>query len=309
MNTQDTIDLPRLNQALTGTRFAGQVRHFQTVESTNSLLLAAAAPASPEQPAPSGTVYLAEEQTAGRGRGGHSWHSAPGDGIYLSALVHLNLPLADALLLSLATGLAVQYAVHEATRLELDIRWPNDLMIANRQTGPDDPESAPLDQKKCGGILIETATDPTRWSAPGVNLRYAVIGIGLNVHQRSLPPELADLATSLTIADSARRDDPEDFVPIFRTPILIALLRCLDAELRILEARAANASGHEARARLLQRFTAASTWVHDTRVSVAERGGYTGTTIGLDEHGFLRVATDDGRILTVLSGGVRAIDI
>jgi BirA family biotin operon repressor/biotin-[acetyl-CoA-carboxylase] ligase len=302
MNTHDNIDLPRLNQALTGTRFAGQVRHFPTVESTNSLLLAAAAPAPPAQPAPSGTVYLAEEQTAGRGRGGHSWHSAPGDGIYLSALVHLNLPLADALLLSLATGLAVQYAVHEATGLELDIRWPNDLMIANRQSGPDDLESAPVDQKKCGGILIETATDPTRWSAPGINLRYAVIGIGLNVHQRALPPELADLATSLTIADRARRDDPEDFVPIFRTPILIALLRCLDAELRLLEARSP-----DGRARLLQRFTAASSWVYDKRVSVAERGGYTGTTIGLDEHGFLRVATDDGRTLTVLSGGVRAL--
>jgi BirA family biotin operon repressor/biotin-[acetyl-CoA-carboxylase] ligase len=176
-------------------------------------------------------------------------------------------------------------------------------MIANRQSGPDDPESAPADQKKCGGILIETATDPSRWSAPGINLRYAVIGIGLNVHQRVLPPELAELATSLTIADRARRDDPEDIVPIFRTPILIALLRCLDAELRLLEARSP-----EVRARLLQRFTAASSWVHDKRVCVAERGGYTGTTIGLDEHGFLRVATDDGRILTVLSGGVRALE-
>jgi BirA family biotin operon repressor/biotin-[acetyl-CoA-carboxylase] ligase len=302
MTMHDSIDLPRLNQALTGTRFAARVQYFPTVESTNSLLLAAAG-----QGAADGTVYLADEQTAGRGRGGHSWHSAPGDGIYLSALVHLTLPLADALLLSLATGLAVQYAVHEATGLELDIRWPNDLMIANRQPGPDDPESAPVEQKKCGGILIETAVNPAISAANGATLRYAVIGIGINVHQRALPRELAEIATSLTIADRARRDDPEDIVPIFRTPILIALLRCLDMELRLLEARAASASGHEGRARLLQRFTAASSWVHDRRVNVAEQGGYTGTTVGLDEHGFLRVAADDGRMLTVLSGGVRAL--
>jgi len=289
MNPHDHIDLPHLHAALAGTRFAGHIHYFPSVESTNSLLLAAAA-----EGAPDGTVYLADQQTAGRGRAGHAWHSAPGDGIYLSALVRLHLPLADALLLSLAAGLAVQHAVLEATALPLDIRWPNDLLFPF----PTDDDPATHAQKKCGGILVETATDP----GPDANLRHAVIGIGLNVHQTAFPPDLAPLATSLHLADLTRREDPDDIVPLFRAPILIALLRRLDTELRALERPSSRA-----RAQLLQRFTAASSWVHGKRVQVPEQGGYTGTTIGLDDRGFLLVQSDDGPRRTVLSGGVRPL--
>jgi BirA family biotin operon repressor/biotin-[acetyl-CoA-carboxylase] ligase len=285
MNPQDRIDLAHLRRALAGTRFSGQLQYFPAVESTNSLLLAAAAKGAPD-----GMVYVADEQTAGRGRGSHRWRSDPGDGLYVSVLARLALPLADALLLSLATALAVQHAVLEATGLELDIRWPNDLML---REGDADEE-----QKKCGGILVETAVEP------GLDplLRYAVIGIGLNVHHLSFPPELTDFATSLHLADRARRDDPDDIVPLFRATILLALLRCLDSELQELEQGSA-----AARSRLLQRFTTSSSWVHDKRVSVSEDGGYTGTTVGLDKRGFLLVDGDDGRMHIVLSGGVRAL--
>ena len=285
MNQKDTIDVSHLQQALTGTRFSGQLHYFDSVESTSSLLLAAAADGAPD-----GVVYIADRQTGGRGRGSHRWHSDPGEGVYVSVLVRLALPLADALLLSLATALAVQHAVLEATGLELDIRWPNDLMLSEADGDEE--------QKKCGGILVETAVEP----GPNPLLRYAVIGIGLNVHQEAFPPELADFATSLYLADRGRRDDPEDIVPLFRGTILLALLRSLDRELQDLEQRAATA-----RPRLLLRFTAASSWVHDKRVSVQEDGGYTGTTVGLDKRGFLLVAGDDGRLHTVLSGGVRAL--
>jgi BirA family biotin operon repressor/biotin-[acetyl-CoA-carboxylase] ligase len=303
MNTHDRIDLAHLRQALTGTRFSGHLQYFDAVESTSSLLLAAAAAGAPD-----GTVYLADAQTAGRGRGNHRWESEPGDGLYVSVLVRLALPLADALLLSLATGLAVQQAVLEATALALDLRWPNDLMLrdadADAEAGEPgdgelgDGERSDGEQKKCGGILVETAVEP----GPDPLLRYAVIGIGLNVHQTAFPPELADFATSLELADRRRRDDPEDIVPLFRASILIALLRGLDRELQELEERSANG-----RSRLLQRFTAASSWVYDKRVSVSEEGGYTGTTAGLNESGFLLVEGDDGRMHTVLSGGVRAL--
>jgi BirA family biotin operon repressor/biotin-[acetyl-CoA-carboxylase] ligase len=292
MISHDQIDLVHLQKGLGGTRFRGKVHHFDSVTSTNTLLLAAAAEGVPE-----GTVYLADSQTAGRGRSNHRWNSAPGEGIYLSALVRSPLPIADALLLSLATGLAAQYAVLEATGLELDIRWPNDLMICDNAPAADGP-GEPRDQKKCGGILVETAVEP----GPDPYLRYAVIGIGINVHQTEVAPELTDFATSLYLADRSRRDDPDDIVALFRAPLVLALLRHLDAELKELERRSA-----KGRARLLQRFTASSTWVHDCRVSIAEQGGYTGTTAGLDERGFLLVTGDDGRTHTVLSGGVRAL--
>jgi BirA family biotin operon repressor/biotin-[acetyl-CoA-carboxylase] ligase len=225
----------------------------------------------------------------GRGRGNHGWHSAPGGGLYLSALIRPNLRLTDALLLSLATGLAAQHAVLEATGLELDLSWPNDLMLCNLATAT---------EKKCGGILVETAVEP----GPDAQLRYAVIGIGLNIHQTSFPTELDGIATSLSIAEQQRRDDPDDVLPLFRAPILIALLRSLDIELLSLERDPV-----KGRASLLTRFAELSSWVYDKRVHVPERGGYTGTTAGLDPRGFLLVDCDDGSQRTVLSGGVRAL--
>jgi BirA family biotin operon repressor/biotin-[acetyl-CoA-carboxylase] ligase len=264
VKAEDRIDPARMHRALTGTRFAGGVRHFESIGSTNSALLEAAAEGARE-----GTVFLADEQTAGRGRGAHAWHSAPGDGLYLSALVRPALRLRDALLLSLATGLAVQQAVEDVCGVGLDIRWPNDLLV-----GP----------RKVGGVLVETAVEP------GENpmLRYAVIGIGLNVHHAQMPAELRDIATSLALATPSS-------VPT-RETIAVAILRELDLELNRLE-------GHEGK--LLERFTAASTWVRGKRVHVPEQGGYTGWTSGLDERGFLRVTTDAGDERTVLSGGVR----
>jgi BirA family biotin operon repressor/biotin-[acetyl-CoA-carboxylase] ligase len=266
---QSQLNLNALRSALIGTRFAAHLHLFASVSSTNTLLLASAAEGAPE-----GTVYVADEQTAGRGRSDHSWHSASGEGLTLSALVKPSLPLRDALLLSLATGLAAAQAVEETTGLRLDLRWPNDLMLA---------------RKKLGGILVETASE-TGADAP---LRYAVIGIGINVHQRSFPPELAALATSLDLESDART--------MSREALLIALLRALDLELTLLESR------NDANA-LLARFAERSSWVRGKRVHVPEQGGYTGATAGLDSRGFLLVDADDGSQRTVLSGGVREPD-
>jgi BirA family biotin operon repressor/biotin-[acetyl-CoA-carboxylase] ligase len=266
MSLREEFTPATLRAALVGTRFAAHIHHFPTIESTNTMLLAAAANGAPE-----GTVYLADEQTAGRGRGGHAWHSAPGDGLYLSVLVRPSLRLRDALLLSIATGLAASQTITQIAGLLIDIRWPNDLL---------------LHKKKVGGILVETAVEPGNdpW------LRYAVIGIGINMHHKAFPPELASLATSLHIEN--------DGTPTYRNPLVIALLRALDLELTLLE-------NGDTVPLLLQRFTAASTWACDKRVHVPEQGGYTGTTAGLDAHGYLLVNADDNTQRTVLSGGVR----
>lgn len=265
----DEINLETLRASLVGTRFATDLRHFRSISSTNTALLAAAANGAPE-----GTVYLADEQTAGRGRGGHAWHSEPGLGLYLSALVKPALLLRDALHLSLSAGLAVQEAVQETTGVVLDIRWPNDLLLTNADGAT----------RKCGGILVETAVNPDSI------LRYAVIGIGLNVHHESFPNELASLATSLRLGSPGGT--------LSRTSIAGNVLRRLDEEV------AALASG---RSGLLERFSAASTWVSGKRVHVPEQGGYTGTTSGLDSRGYLVVSSDDGIQRTVLSGGVREL--
>jgi BirA family biotin operon repressor/biotin-[acetyl-CoA-carboxylase] ligase len=271
MSAPETFNGSILRTSLVGTRFSGHLHHFPLVDSTNTMLLAAAASGAAE-----GTVYLADEQTAGRGRGGHAWHSEPGTpdepaGLYVSVLAKPALQLREALWLSLATGLAAQSAIRSMSGLSVDLRWPNDLLLGDR---------------KLGGILVETAVKP---GTPAM-LRYAVIGIGINLNQPSFPPELADVATSVRLATGRGQS---------RQALLTALLRALDFELTQLEAQ---------RLDLLQRFTEASSWVCGKRVRVPEQGGYTGTTAGLDESGFLLVEGDDRTLRTVLSGGVRELE-
>ena len=268
MSVREELNPVALRAALLGTRFPSRLHHFPTADSTNTLLLEAAANGAPE-----GTVYLADAQTQGRGRGGHTWHSSPGDGLYLSVLAKPHLPLREALWISLSTGLAVQSAIRTVTGLDIDIRWPNDLLL---------PQPA-CPGKKLGGILVETAVEPGQDAL----LRYAVIGIGININHEDFPPELSPIASSLRIATGE---------PQSRNALMIAILRALDRELIRLEAH---------RPDLLDRFTAASTWVRGKRVRVPELGGYTGTTAGLDPNGYLLVDADDHTQRTVLSGGVR----
>ncbi len=262
------FDLKAVEAAIAGTEFAGLVAHFPSVGSTNVLALEAA------QAGARGGVWVADEQTAGRGRGGHGWHSVAGDGLYVSALVTPPLAMTTALWLALATGLASKAAIAEVTGLDCDIRWPNDLILNGR---------------KCGGILVETAVAAAESDAAAM-LRYAVIGVGINLNHVEFSPELEAVATSLRMELGER---------VSREALLAALLRALDEEIRAL-------SGVRGK-NVLRRFAAASSWVRGKRVRVEESGGYTGVTDGLDSRGFLRVVGDDGVERTVLSGGVREI--
>lgn len=267
------FDLDKVEAGIAGTQFAGRIQHFHSVESTNTLAIEAA------QAGVRGGVYVADEQTAGRGRGGHLWHSTAGDGLYVSALVTPPIPMNMAMWVPLATGLAAQKAIHDVAGLAVDIRWPNDLL---------------LNRKKCGGILVESAS-AVNAAAESPMLRYAVIGVGINLNHLVFPPEIEPLATSLR-----KECDTE----VSRDDLLISLLRSLHEELRLLIRQyrgVHNGLG------LLERFSAASTWVQGKPVRVEEDGGYTGITDGLDSRGFLRVRPDDGAVRTVLSGGVREI--
>jgi BirA family biotin operon repressor/biotin-[acetyl-CoA-carboxylase] ligase len=263
------FDLASVEAALGTTRSVRRLTHLRTVTSTNTLAVEAA------QSGVASGAWIADEQTAGRGRGGHAWHSAPGEGLYVSVLVRPGLSLSKALWLSLATGLAVQQAIAESTGLAPDIRWPNDLLLSG---------------KKCGGILVETASEPAM-AGQAAALRYAVIGIGINLNHRGFPAELASIATSIALETGAAQR---------REPLLIGLLQALDREIGLLESPAASD--------VLVRFAAASSWVSGKRVCVQPTDiapGYTGVTAGLDSNGFLRVTGDDGQLHTVLSGGVR----
>lgn len=263
MAEEDYYDLAALDVALAATPFAGRIRYFPTIHSTNVLAMREA-----EEGAPEGNVYLADEQTAGRGRSAHGWHSASGAGLYVSVLLRPRVAPADILWLSLAAGLAVRDAVRQATGLQADIRWPNDLLFG---------------RKKFCGILTELNAEVTR-------VRHAVVGIGINVHQEAFPGDLGSIASSLRMETGrswARQD------------LLIALLQSLYREAQALSKDTAGAASS-----ILSRLEGASSWIRGKHVQVDEAGGYSGVTAGLDPRGFLQVRTAEG-LRTVHSGGVR----
>jgi BirA family transcriptional regulator, biotin operon repressor / biotin---[acetyl-CoA-carboxylase] ligase len=251
-----------LRPLLRGTIFDADLHHFYKIGSTNSAAMAAAAEGAPE-----GSVFLAEEQTAGRGRGSNSWQSPRSTGIYCSAVLRPTLPPSEVLVLSLAAGLAVKAAIQQVdSRVNTDLKWPNDLLI---------------DGKKVSGILTEMNAEATR-------VRYIVVGIGINVNQVSFPRDLA--ATSLKLATGSEWS---------RVELAAALLKSLDREYRqLLDDPASRLS-------ILRRFAENSSWVRGKNVRIEENGlSFEGTTEGLDERGFLLVRTSRG-VQTVLSGTVR----
>jgi BirA family biotin operon repressor/biotin-[acetyl-CoA-carboxylase] ligase len=253
-----------LRPLLRGTIFAQHLHHFYKIGSTNTAAMAAAA-----EDAPEGSVFLAEEQTAGRGRGANSWFSARSSGIYCSAVLRPALPPSEVLVLSLAAGLAVHAAIQLIdSRIEVDLKWPNDLLIG---------------AKKVCGILTEMNAESTR-------VRHVVVGIGLNVNQASFPKELAEEATSLRLATGSEWS---------RVELVGALLKSLDREYRYLLEQT------DSRASILSRFAERSSWARGKSVRIEENGSsFEGTTEGLDSRGFLNVRTAKG-VQTVLSGTVR----
>jgi BirA family transcriptional regulator, biotin operon repressor / biotin---[acetyl-CoA-carboxylase] ligase len=134
------------------------------------------------QGVPHRTVVLAQEQTAGMGRLGRTWHSEPGAGLYLSCVLRLNLPAGQLPAFTVALGLAVKKAIEQVTEVQCDLRWPNDVLIADR--------------KVCG-ILTQFADEAV------------IAGIGINISHTEFPPEIAATATSLRLegAGSFSRED------------------------------------------------------------------------------------------------------
>lgn len=153
------------------TRYVGKyIEILPSINSTNDYLMHLAS-----QGAPSGTVILAEEQTAGKGRNSNTWQSMYGYNIYCSILVSANhLRANEAGFSALGLSIAVQNAIQKTCRLTCSIKWPNDIRIEKR---------------KLAGILIESCIQ-------NQYLQHFVAGIGINVNQPSFPDELP-YATSI----------------------------------------------------------------------------------------------------------------
>jgi BirA family biotin operon repressor/biotin-[acetyl-CoA-carboxylase] ligase len=178
------LDIQSVQRRLPGRR----VEWFDSIDSTmhEAERLATAG-------APAGTAVVAEEQTAGLGRHGHSWYSELGAGLYVSIVLRPGLSADSLPVLMIALGLAAADAIHRVTALDADLRWPNDVMLGGR---------------KVAGILVQLHDD------------VAIAGIGINVNHAAFPEEIAGEATSLRIAAGALQS---------REDVLVALLQAVDS--------------------------------------------------------------------------------
>ncbi len=260
----DILTADMLRQRMRGTLFGKRIYHFFKTDSTNRVALAFGHAGEPE-----GAVVLAEEQTAGRGRAGHKWHSERATGIYATLLLRPKLAPVQAPLLTMMAGLSAHAAVQGVSGLQVDLKWPNDLLIGG---------------KKVGGILTEMHAEPTQ-------IRFVIVGIGINVNQEKFPAELAGISTSLRL-ESGRKQS--------RLEVLVQFLRQFERDYNELLREGANS--------VVERFEAVSSYARGKRVRVTSgKETYTGVTAGLKSEGLLRVTRDDGETVTVIAGDVTEV--
>jgi BirA family biotin operon repressor/biotin-[acetyl-CoA-carboxylase] ligase len=170
--------------------------------STNDLARRAA-----KEGAPHGAAWVAEQQSAGRGRQGRAWESSFGENLLFSVLLRVACPPSRLPPLALAAGLAVRDAVSRAAPgADVRIKWPNDVLVGGR---------------KLAGILVEAITMGSRVEA-------VVVGVGINVLSRSFPEDLEGRATSVALVAT----DPPD-----RAALLADVLATLDADAHIVVGR------------------------------------------------------------------------
>lgn len=261
------LDERSLQRALMGPGgFVAALRVLPSVESTNTALVAAA-----QDGAPHASVVVAEEQTAGRGRLGRSWSAPPRSGLFVSILLRPEVPIGAWTWLPLLTGVAAREAAARTAGLEVALKWPNDVVVAQGEQ----------EGRKLGGILCETV--------PGENAIVAGIGLNVTLREDELPvPQASSLA--LAGAESTDRD-----------PLLRALLRSFGTWY----GRWVNAGGDARSAGLAEAYhEACATLGRRVRAELPAGRVVTGVATGLDAAGALLVTTADQEEVVVGAGDV-----
>jgi len=148
----------------------GEIFYFKEIDSTNTRAKDLAIKGALE-----GTLIISETQSGGRGRMGRDWFSPAQEGIYVSLILRPNISPVEAPKITLLTAVAVAEALLSLTRLDISIKWPNDILI---------------NRKKIAGILTELSTELDLIS-------YVVVGVGLNANTSQFPPDIRGEATSV----------------------------------------------------------------------------------------------------------------
>jgi BirA family transcriptional regulator, biotin operon repressor / biotin---[acetyl-CoA-carboxylase] ligase len=218
--------------------------------------------------APHGATWVAEEQSAGRGRRGRTWTSPPGEGLLFSVLLRPGCTPANLPPIALVAGLAVRDAVARAApEAPVGLKWPNDVVAADR---------------KLAGVLVEAKT-------VGSRIEAVVVGIGINVHTRSFPDDIADRATSVALI--AAGAPPPD-----RAEMLADVLAALDRDLHVVARRGLG---------LLRARLEAADSLRGGRVRCDT--GREGVACGIDDEGRLLVRGQGGEVQRWMAGEVHLV--
>lgn len=263
--TPDSL-IPAEIQADLGTRVVGgELVCLEETDSTN-----ARAHELGEAGAADGTVVIADQQSAGKGRLGRRWSSPAGVNLYASVLLRPELPPRFAPQLTFVSAVAVARAVGEISGLAAEVKWPNDILLAGR---------------KVAGLLNEMSAETER-------IHYVILGIGVNLNMapEQFPDDLRYPATSVAI---------ETGRPVSRLAFTRSLLRQLDDLYQLFLQQ-----GIEP---ILQLWQALFPLL-GRRVSVDQQGTLLrGRVEGLDGDGALLLRLDDGRLERILAGDVRPL--
>lgn len=234
--------------------------YYEETDSTNARIRELAAAG-----AQSGTLAVADMQTAGKGRRGRGWVSPPGMNIYMSLLLRPDIDPSDAPMITVIMALAVC----EAVEVEAYIKWPNDVVVNGR--------------KVCG-ILTEMDMQDGR-------IGDVIVGVGINVNRgdrESFPEEIRDTATSLKLECGHDVD---------RSGLIASVMEIFEKEYE--RFTAAGNLGF-----LKERYESRLVSLGKEVRVLDPRGEYTGISRGIDERGELLVETPDGSVHRVYAGEV-----
>jgi BirA family biotin operon repressor/biotin-[acetyl-CoA-carboxylase] ligase len=262
----DPIRIEEIRRRFVGKRLGGKISYFERVDSTNQRAYARA-----QEAEAAGEIFIAEEQTAGRGRLGRKWESPANVNLYLSAIVKPRINAADLPLLTLTSAVAVAEVLGSFAAVPPEVKWPNDVLIAG---------------KKIAGILTESACEADR-------LLFAIVGIGvnLNLSLESTPEAIRRTATSLLTVNGA---------PVDRTLFACRLIEGLDRCYGELE--------QQGFVGLAERWTRLfSLRGKMVKVDGGGRSIY-GTALGIDRDGALILEDQSGGRARALAGDVIPLD-
>lgn len=257
----DRITADAIKSCLETKWMAKNLEYYDEIDSTNNR-----AKALGEAGGADGTLFVAETQTAGKGRHGRCWQSPAGSSISMSILLRPVMNPSDAPMLTLVMAYAATKALREKTELDIGIKWPNDLVVSG---------------KKISGILTEM-------SAEIDYINHVVIGVGINVNQDTFPDDIKETASSLKMELGKR---------IKRSGLIAAVMKIFEKYYEIFQ-ETEDLSG-------LQELYNSMLVNKDREVKVLEPGNeYKAYAIGINQTGELIVRTPDGKEKEIYAGEV-----